>query len=153
MVKRCRYDMDFGELCYLDFRLGINEWQVLTGYFGPLPGGLLEQLGRGYSDLCAALAAVGTEAKELQVIYTLRFSHTHRKRRYKFADLRSGLERSFRGLHCVNVPELNRRLISPRLTEDSDPSKVPTATVLRSIDPREANELTYVLSCPNVKSC
>ena len=42
-------------------------WQVLTGYFGPLPGGLLKQLGRGYSDLCAALAAVGTEAKELQV--------------------------------------------------------------------------------------
>ncbi|KAF6234821.1 hypothetical protein HO173_007041 [Letharia columbiana] len=40
---------------------------VLTGYFGPLPGGLLKQLGRGYSDLCAALAAVGTKAKELQV--------------------------------------------------------------------------------------
>lgn len=42
-------------------------WQVLTGYFGPLPGGILKQLGRGYSDLCAALAAVGTKAKELQV--------------------------------------------------------------------------------------
>ena len=42
-------------------------WQVLTGYFGSLPGGLLKQLGRGYSDLCAALAAVGTKAKELQV--------------------------------------------------------------------------------------
>ena len=52
-------------------RLGLctenDVWQVLTGYFGPLPGGLLKQLGRGYSDLCAALAAVGTEAKELQV--------------------------------------------------------------------------------------
>ena len=46
--------------------------QVLTGYFGPLPGGLLKQLGRGYSDLCAALAAVGTKAKELQVGYSLR---------------------------------------------------------------------------------
>ena len=46
-------------------------WQVLTGYFGPLPGGLLKQLGRGYSDLCAALAAVGTGAKELQVSSTL----------------------------------------------------------------------------------
>ena len=41
--------------------------QVLTGYFGPLPGGLLKQLGRGYSDLCAALAAVGINAQELQV--------------------------------------------------------------------------------------
>ena len=47
-------------------------WQVLTGYFGPLPGGLLKQLGRGYSDLCAALAAVGTKAKELQVGSCLR---------------------------------------------------------------------------------
>ena len=47
-------------------------WQVLTGYFGPLPGGLLKQLGRGYSDLCAALAAVGTKANELQVGSSLR---------------------------------------------------------------------------------
>lgn len=45
----------------------LTIWQVLTGYFGPFPGGLLRQLGRGYSDLCAALAAVGTKAKELQV--------------------------------------------------------------------------------------
>ncbi len=47
-------------------------WQVLTGYFGILPGGLLKQLGRGYSDLCAALTAVGTDAKELQVGFGLR---------------------------------------------------------------------------------
>lgn len=40
---------------------------VLTGFFGPVPGGLLEQIGRGYTDLCAALVAVGVEAEELQV--------------------------------------------------------------------------------------
>ncbi|KAJ6010513.1 hypothetical protein N7451_001925 [Penicillium sp. IBT 35674x] len=40
---------------------------VLTGYFGTIPGGLLDQVGRGYTDLCAALVAVGTHAKELQV--------------------------------------------------------------------------------------
>lgn len=40
---------------------------VLTGFFGPVPGGLLEQIGRGYTDLCAALAAVGVKAEELQV--------------------------------------------------------------------------------------
>ena len=33
---------------------------------------------------------------------------------------------------------------SPRLTTYSDPSKVPTAKLLSSIDPREANELTHV---------
>lgn len=40
---------------------------VLTGFFGPVPGGLLEQIGRGYTDLCAALAAVAVKAEELQV--------------------------------------------------------------------------------------
>lgn len=32
-----------------------------------MPGSLLAQVGRGYSDLCAALCAVGTSASELQV--------------------------------------------------------------------------------------
>lgn len=40
---------------------------VVTGYFGPVPGGLLEKIGRGYTDLCAALVAVGVRARELQV--------------------------------------------------------------------------------------
>jgi len=40
---------------------------VVTGFFGRIPGGLLKTCGRGYSDLCAALIAVGTEARELQV--------------------------------------------------------------------------------------
>jgi aspartate kinase len=40
-------------------------WQV--GYFGPVPGSLLAQIGRGYTDLCAALCAVGLKASELQV--------------------------------------------------------------------------------------
>jgi aspartate kinase len=40
---------------------------VLTGYFGTVPGGLLDGIGRGYTDLCAALIAVGTKAGELQI--------------------------------------------------------------------------------------
>ena len=40
---------------------------VVTGYFGMVAGGLLEKVGRGYTDLCAALVAVGIHAKELQV--------------------------------------------------------------------------------------
>ncbi|KAK9458338.1 Aspartate/glutamate/uridylate kinase [Dipodascopsis uninucleata] len=40
---------------------------VITGYFGVVPGGLLTVIGRGYTDLCAALAAVGIAADELQV--------------------------------------------------------------------------------------
>jgi len=41
---------------------------VITGYFGPVPGGLMDgEIGRGYTDLCAALVAVGMKAEELQV--------------------------------------------------------------------------------------
>lgn len=40
---------------------------VVTGYFGAVPGSLLSQVGRGYTDLCAALCAVGLGALELQI--------------------------------------------------------------------------------------
>ncbi|KIX10362.1 uncharacterized protein Z518_01444 [Rhinocladiella mackenziei CBS 650.93] len=40
---------------------------VITGYFGVIPRGLLTTVGRGYTDLCAALVAVGIKAKELQI--------------------------------------------------------------------------------------
>lgn len=40
---------------------------VVTGFFGIIPGGLLNGVGRGYTDLCAALLAVGLEAEELQI--------------------------------------------------------------------------------------
>ncbi|TAQ90446.1 hypothetical protein B7494_g1258 [Chlorociboria aeruginascens] len=41
---------------------------VITGYFGTVPGGLMDgEIGRGYTDLCSALIAVGIQAEELQV--------------------------------------------------------------------------------------
>jgi len=40
---------------------------VVTGFFGPVPGSLLRQVGRGYTDLCAAVLAVGLQASELQI--------------------------------------------------------------------------------------
>jgi len=40
---------------------------VVTGFFGPVPGSLLAQIGRGYTDLCSALLAVGLGAEELQI--------------------------------------------------------------------------------------
>jgi aspartate kinase len=47
--------------------LGDDVVPVVTGYFGPVPGGLLKEIGRGYTDLCAALTAVGLHADELQI--------------------------------------------------------------------------------------
>lgn len=41
---------------------------VVTGFFGNVPGSLMDgDIGRGYTDLCAALLAVGVKADELQV--------------------------------------------------------------------------------------
>ncbi|KAI7874619.1 Aspartate/glutamate/uridylate kinase [Mucor mucedo] len=40
---------------------------VLTGFFGNVPGSLLTSIGRGYTDLCAALASVGLKSQELQI--------------------------------------------------------------------------------------
>lgn len=41
---------------------------VVTGFFGNVPGSLIDgDVGRGYTDLCAALCAVGLGAEELQV--------------------------------------------------------------------------------------
>ncbi|KAH8101893.1 aspartate kinase [Cristinia sonorae] len=40
---------------------------VVTGFFGPVPGSLLRQIGRGYTDLLSALLAVGLGASELQI--------------------------------------------------------------------------------------
>lgn len=40
---------------------------VITGFFGPVPGSLLNQVGRGYTDLLSALLAVGLQADELQI--------------------------------------------------------------------------------------
>jgi aspartate kinase len=44
-----------------------NKVPIVTGYFGHVPGGLLHSIGRGYTDLCAALVAVGVRAAELQI--------------------------------------------------------------------------------------
>ncbi|KAJ3408490.1 Aspartokinase [Chytridiales sp. JEL 0842] len=40
---------------------------VLTGFLGPVPGSILTTIGRGYTDLTAALLAVGIKAEELQI--------------------------------------------------------------------------------------
>ncbi|KAF2809993.1 aspartate kinase [Mytilinidion resinicola] len=40
---------------------------VVTGFFGAMPESLVSSVGRGYSDLCAALCAVAVGAEELQI--------------------------------------------------------------------------------------
>ena len=40
---------------------------VVTGFMGPIPGSVLSTIGRGYTDLTAALIAVAKNADELQI--------------------------------------------------------------------------------------
>jgi aspartate kinase len=44
-----------------------NSVPVVTGFFGMMPTSLLQSVGRGYSDLCAAMCAAGVLASELQI--------------------------------------------------------------------------------------
>lgn len=81
--------------------LGPDVVPVITGFFGKVPGGLLKEVGRGYTDLCAAITAVGLRARELQI--------------WKEVD----------GVFTA------------------DPSKVPTARLLKTVTPAEAAELTF----------
>jgi aspartate kinase len=47
--------------------LRIPYLRSVSGFFGPVPGSLLRQIGRGYTDLLSALLAVGVQASELQI--------------------------------------------------------------------------------------
>ncbi|KAI1212475.1 aspartate kinase [Annulohypoxylon truncatum] len=44
-----------------------NSIPIVTGFFGIMPDSLLQTVGRGYSDLCAAMCAVAVGADELQI--------------------------------------------------------------------------------------
>lgn len=47
--------------------LAKKKTPVVTGYFGWVPGGMLDSVGRGYSDYCAALIAAGAKAESLEI--------------------------------------------------------------------------------------
>ncbi|OMJ24037.1 putative aspartokinase [Smittium culicis] len=53
----------FAELCNSTG----SDVSIVTGYFGPVPGGIIYSVGRGYTDLTAALIAAGIGAHELQI--------------------------------------------------------------------------------------
>ncbi|HCP32838.1 MAG: aspartate kinase [SAR324 cluster bacterium] len=62
---------EFYSLCQQAFRKKLPENQndvpVMTGFFGFVSGGIINRIGRGYSDLTAALIAAEMQAEELQV--------------------------------------------------------------------------------------
>ena len=61
----CRYWCVFWGVLFLI--ICTNHRKPPLGFFGPVPGSLLAQIGRGYTDLLSALLAVGLGASELQI--------------------------------------------------------------------------------------
>lgn len=75
-VVRLPPGAQLSEDCYKNVSIGASALlqsfnddivPVFTGYFGPIPGGIMAGIGRGYTDLCAALVAIGLSADELQI--------------------------------------------------------------------------------------
>jgi aspartate kinase len=66
-IKQCesRVPVVTGLYCLPLFDL--SAYGLCSGFFGPVPGSLLLQVGRGYTDLLSAVLAVGLEAAELQI--------------------------------------------------------------------------------------
>lgn len=44
-----------------------NKVLILTGYIGKIPGGIVESIGRGYTDYTAALCGAGSNASALEI--------------------------------------------------------------------------------------
>jgi aspartate kinase len=96
------YDLAAVQLAdYIQKTAVLGVVPVVTGFFGPVPGSLLQQIGRGYTDLTAALLARGLSADRLTIW------------------------KEVSGVYSA------------------DPSKVQSATLIPSITPDEAAELTY----------
>ena len=66
VINQAFYD-DLSVLMARRVRASKVNVPVVTGFFGSIPGGLLTRIGRGYTDLCASLLAIGLGAEELQV--------------------------------------------------------------------------------------
>ncbi|KAK7438071.1 Aspartokinase [Stygiomarasmius scandens] len=95
---------------------------VVTGFFSPVPGSLLLQIGRGYTDLLSALLAVGLSTSDGASLLETTGTSTEK------VDL--------------DISELQIwKEVDGIFT--ADPRKVPTARVLDRISPDEAAELTY----------
>ncbi|KAI8805049.1 Aspartate/glutamate/uridylate kinase [Cladochytrium replicatum] len=61
------YDYLVERLAKLMSSLPADSVPVVTGYFGPVPNGIVATIGRGYTDLTAALISVAVKAQELQI--------------------------------------------------------------------------------------
>ncbi|EJD05577.1 aspartate kinase [Fomitiporia mediterranea MF3/22] len=103
---------------------------VITGFFGPVPGSLLRQVGRGYTDLLSALAAVGLQASELQIwkevdgIFTADPRKVHTARLIPIISPDEAAELTYYGsevVHPFTMEQVIRRKIPIRIKNVENP--------------------------------
>ncbi|KAJ0302680.1 hypothetical protein Brms1b_011955 [Colletotrichum noveboracense] len=87
---------------------------IVTGFFGIMPDSLLKNVGRGYSDLCAAMCAVGTKATELQIWKEVDGIFTADPRKVPSARLLSTVTaEEATELTCANIPLRLKNVFNP----------------------------------------
>ncbi|OMH82548.1 putative aspartokinase [Zancudomyces culisetae] len=104
---------------------------VVTGYFGRVPGSILKSIGRGYTDLTAALVAAGIRAKELQIwkevdgIFTADPRKVEGARLLKIITPEEAAELTYYGsevIHPFTMEQVVRALIPIRIKNVQNPA-------------------------------
>ena len=142
---------DYAEALRPVFRECGNRVPVVTGFFGPVPGGLLSHVGRGYTDLCAALVAISLGASELQILKEVEGIHSADPRKVPTARLLSTItpseaaELTFYGsevIHPSTMEQVIRESIPIRIRNVTNPSGTGTTILPESMNPLTSNNIT-----------
>jgi len=115
---------------------------VITGFFGPVPGGIIKSIGRGYTDFTAALVAAGCQAKELQIwkevdgIFSADPNKVEKARVLPRITPEEAMELTYYGsevIHPFTMEQVTRALVPVRIKNTFNPVLEGTL-----IDPRES---------------
>lgn len=133
---------DYAEALRSVFKESDNRVPVVTGFFGPVPGGLLSHVGRGYTDLCAALVAISLGASELQIVKEVEGIYSADPRKVPTARLlptitpSEAAELTFYGsevIHPFTMEQVIRESIPIRIRNVNNPGGTGTTILPESI--------------------
>jgi len=132
---------------------------ILTGYVGQFNGGIIESVGRGYSDLTAALVAAELNAVELQVWKEVNGIYSADPKKVKEAKLLSSVtpmeaaELTYFGSEVLHPFTMNVAIgkgIPIRIKNTCEPDLPGTAVFPPGLND-EDKELSYVVKAVTVK--
>lgn len=142
---------DYAEALRPVFLESGNRIPVVTGFFGPVPGGLLSHVGRGYTDLCAALVAISLGASELQILKEVEGIYSADPRKVPTARLLSTItpseaaELTFYGsevIHPCTMEQVIRESIPIRIRNVTNPSGTGTTILPDSLNASASKNIT-----------